>query len=97
MPNYEFFCEDCSCVTTGNFLYADRPETVPCTFCEKPARYMMSKPTVMHVALPDGTRRRGWADMKEAAKLNKEAAVARGETKRDIKKEIRKLGIGVEK
>lgn len=97
MPNYEFLCEPCMCVTTLNIPYSERPETVPCTFCSEPAKHMISLPAVMHVALPDGTRRRGWQDLKEAAKLNREAAISKNDVKKDIKKEIRKLKVGVEK
>lgn len=50
-------------------------------------------PALMQASYPDGHRRKGWAELREAAKLEKLAAVSKGDTKSEIKNEIRKLGI----
>lgn len=50
-------------------------------------------PMQMKASFPDGHKRKGWTDLKESARLEKAAAIARPETKREIKAEIRKMGI----
>jgi hypothetical protein len=52
---------------------------------------------VMEVALPDGTKRKGWDKLKEAAKLNVEASTSKGESRKEIQAEIKKLGIRMNK
>lgn len=94
--NYEYFCESCQHVSVGNYLSSERPSTLACEECNGTAEYRISMPQIMKVALPDGTRRKGFAELKEASKLNKLASAATDETKREIKKEIRKLGVRTE-
>ena len=43
-------------------------------------------------AFPDGIKRRGFSDLKEVAKLEKESALAKPDKKKEIAAEIRKLG-----
>lgn len=50
-------------------------------------------PMQLRASFPDGHKRSGWQDLKESARLEKIAAVANRETKKEIKAEICKLGI----
>lgn len=51
-------------------------------------------PAIMKASYPDGLKRKGWADLKESAKLEKERAVARTDAqKNEIAQEITKMGI----
>lgn len=69
-----------------------------CPECEEPAgERAISSPNSTKASFVDGHRRKGWDKLKEAASLNKQRAVAREDTKKELTKEIRKLGVGVEK
>lgn len=51
-------------------------------------------PAIMSAAYPDGYKRKGFTELKEAAKLEKERAVARTDSQRnEITKEITKMGV----
>lgn len=96
MPNYEYYCMKCDITVTAQFPYDKRPEMVECTHCGNPgAEYLISAPNLMvKEALPDGTKRKGWSDLKEASKLNKEMAVTKEDgNKKRIASEIRRLGV----
>jgi hypothetical protein len=54
-------------------------------------------PNFTKASYVDGHKRAGWQDMKEAAKLNKQVATARGDTKKEIKAEIRKMRVRMTK
>ncbi len=96
-PTYEFKCHTCEHITDHNYKFAERPETMPCSACGDMAMYTTSMPNIMHVALPDGTRRKGWDVMKEASKLQKAAyKETNPDTKNDLKKEIKKMGVRTE-
>lgn len=92
MPSYTFYCEDCNTVTDATYVYTERPETIPCTACEGTAKYQISAPMVLRASYRDGVKRAGWKDLREASKLNKEAAVAKDGNRKQIEKEIGKLG-----
>lgn len=56
------------------------------------ARKCISTPMIMTAALPDGTKR--FSDMKEAAKLKTvKSQTNDADTRKNISKEIRKLGV----
>lgn len=91
MPTYSYHC-DCGSETSHTCEYSKRPEIIICDGCgHESAMYAISAPNVMRTALPDGTKRKGWAEMREASKMNKQAAVAQGETKKELVREINKI------
>ena len=93
MPTYTYVCEKCEHVTDSFHKLSDpRPEQVPCEQCGDPARFRISAPMVMQVALPDGTKRKGWQDLREASKLNRQRAEASDSTRKEMTQEIKKLG-----
>lgn len=65
-----------------------------CPICEEEAFYRQLKmPSNTKASFVDGTKRKGWSDIKEAAKLKREAAVSRGDKRKEIAAEIRKMGV----
>ncbi len=96
MPNYEYTCDQCETVTIHFRSFERRHEKAEC-LCGAEASYTISAPALMQASYPDGTRRKGFQDMREAAKLSTEAASAKQGTKKEIAGEIRKLGIRVSK
>lgn len=96
MPNFEFKCQECESVTTEFFKIADRPEVITCD-CGGTAKFQLSAPNIMGTALPDGTKRKGWAEMREASKINKQMANEKPENRKEMAKEIRKLGVKFDK
>ena len=92
MPNYEWSCEQCGNHWEAVVRYEDRDSPQACSECGSVGARHFPSPTVLKASYPDGHRRKGWADMKEIARLKVEAAGARKEAKKDIVSEIRKLG-----
>lgn len=67
-----------------------------CPECSEPAgERAISAPHSTKASYVDGTKR--FTDLKEAAKLNKQKAVSKGETKKELAREIKKLGARLEK
>lgn len=101
MPTYDFQCLGCDTIVDHFVPYErrDDPDQVPlCLVCGGAEhRRLFPAPRVMSASLPDGTKRRGWSDLKEAAKLNVEAAGSKRDTAREIRKEIKRIGVKVEK
>lgn len=95
MPTYTYVCDTCEVATNEFFPIEQRPQTITCISCGKTSEYRISAPMVFKAAYLDGTKR--FADLKEAAKLNKESAHSKPDRQKEIAKEIRKLGVGVEK
>lgn len=93
MPNYEYLCQQCSCVTEKEYKYEERPKLISCQYCGEPAQYWISAPNVVGKAsYLDGQKREGWAELKEAAKLEKHAAVEPNvATRKAIQNEIRNI------
>ncbi len=95
MPNYDFLCRECGTIMIENHKWESRPDGIICA-CGGIADYTIAMPNINGKAsYLDGTKR--FANMKEAAKLNVEAAGARNETKKEIAKEIKRMGVGVSK
>lgn len=89
---YEFQCVNCLTVINEFRKYEDRDRTAVCFFCEHAMkRIFKSAPGQMNVALPDGTKRKGFQELKEAAKLETEAMDNRPEERNRIMKEVNKL------
>lgn len=64
--------------------------------CGQKAEYQFPAPMIMSASYPDGVRK--FTDMKEAAKLNREAVDSKSkETKKEIAAEIKKMGVRVSK
>lgn len=69
-----------------------------CTNCgENTGKRVMSSPNVTRASYVDGTRRKGFRDLKEASKLNIQASNSRDETKKEIHKEIRKMRVDIKR
>lgn len=96
MPNYDYYCEPCHEDRILQVKYEQR-DMVDCPVCCEPMKRQVSMPMNLRASYPDGMRRKGWQDLKEASKLNVDAAGARAKEKAEIKKEIRKIGVEVEK
>jgi hypothetical protein len=92
MPNYDYCCDTCDSITVEQYKIAEKPETITCA-CGGTAKFQIGAPMVMGTALPDGTKRKGWAQLREASKLNKSMAAAKPENRREMAKEIKKLGV----
>lgn len=98
MPTYTYVCTNCAHVTDARFsLKEERPEIIKCEACyQESAAYTLSAPMVTRASYLDGTNR--FRDMKEASKLNVEAAKSSSQdTKKEISKEIRKMGVTLTK
>lgn len=96
MPNFLYLCEVCESESFHNFRFEDRPKEVECS-CGGRAEYRISMPNVVGKAsFLDGHKRKGWSELRDAAALNKEKAVAKGDSRKSLEKEIRKLGVKVE-
>lgn len=93
-PTYTYRCEKCDQVTDGFFrLTETRPDELPCIVCGESATYELASPLVMRNSHPDGVKRKGWADLKEASKLNRAVAGTDNlEEKAALKREIKKTG-----
>lgn len=97
MPNYDFTCQDCKHPFRENVQYTKRDEPLACPECGSTNSYRhFPTPAVTKASYPDGTTNR-FATLKEASKLNKEAASAKPDRKKEIAKEIRKMGVKLTK
>lgn len=95
-PTYEFHCEVCESITVEQFSMSARPDSIECV-CGGKSHYRISAPNLMlKEAMLDGTKRKGWAEMREASKLNKEIGLQRTEQdKKRIEHQIKRLGVQV--
>lgn len=94
-PNYDYACETCDSVTIENFRIAERPDSITCA-CGGTAKFRIAAPNLMQASFPDGTRRKGWSELREASKLNKAMAVEKkADRKREMAAEIRKMGVKI--
>lgn len=97
MPTYNYRCDNCDVVHIESFPIANRPDSVGCPLCGESAHYEIAAVAFTKASYVDGHKRKGWADFKEANKLVREAAVSKKDTAREIRKEIKKMGVKVEK
>lgn len=92
MPLYEYKCATCEIVSEEVKSYEDRFTVVKCLMCNGDMqRAFMTAPAQQNVSLPDGTKRKGFSDMKEAAKLEAEAMDSRPEERKRLESEVKKL------
>ena len=96
MPTYTYRCSSCQEITDGFFALKDtRPDQIECKSqgCAGVAEYELSVPMHMKASYLDGQRSKAWKDVKEASRLNRDAAVeSNPETKAGMEKEIKKIG-----
>lgn len=99
MPNYSYYCESCETTSDHLFRIGSRPDTAPCGECDKSAIYVLVPPAIMTHAYLDGTKRKGFQDLKEASKLNRLAAGTDNQAeKQTLKNEIQnKLRVNISK
>lgn len=94
---YYYKCK--SCEDTVRVEWTDRVETPnDCAVCGHKEEFQWlggEAPSVMMHAYLDGVKRPGFAEAKEASKLTREASNTAGnsQTRKEIKKEILKMGI----
>ena len=95
-PNYTYSCNVCGSTTEEFFKYSERPDIITCA-CGGVANHTITAVGLMvKEAYLDGTKRKGWTEMKEASKLNKEKAVARDDkSRKEIAAQIKKLGVKI--
>lgn len=98
MPNYDYHCEECESINVENHPMTSRPETSVCA-CGGKSHYKISAPNLMiKEAFLDGTKRKGWAEMREASKLNKEMVTQKNTADRKkIEKQIKQMGVQIRK
>lgn len=98
MPNYDYECIICLVLEERQVIYEDRDEQF-CMKCENPLKRHFPAPMVTRASYPDGHKRKGWAEMREASKLNQEAIVSKSDShKKQIATEIRdKLKVNISK
>lgn len=98
MPTYSYRCRECESVTEDFYKFSDRPDTITCA-CGSVADHTITAVGLMtKEAYLDGTKRKGFGDLKEASKLNKLANVSSDrESKRQIANEIRRMGVQLKK
>lgn len=93
-PMYDFLCPECETGEERNVPYAER-EDQQCHTCGKVLLRMFPAPMVLSASFPDGHKRKGWSEMREASKLNKESANSPHDRRKEIEKEIKKLGVDI--
>ena len=90
-PNYEYRCPDCQHEQVENVRMDDRDtKNIACEQCAASTTRVISAPTLMVAAYPDGVKRPGWADVLATAKLAEAKAKAdwRSDDATQINKEL---------
>lgn len=88
----DYVCTGCDYQDTDRVVRRDEQDSQACPECSTVLTRVLGVPAVMGVALPDGTYRGvEYQKMKEAAKLEKQAANLPVEKRGELRKEIRKL------
>ncbi len=91
MPTYDYSCEECDLFWDTNVPYEDREKQL-CGECGTLAKYHFPKGGIMKASYPDGHKRKGFAEMKEARKLEIQAAhCPSNATRNEIAKEIKTI------
>lgn len=92
-PTYEFQCVECESVNVEEFRMAERPESITCA-CGGKANYKISMPNrAFKEAYLDGTKRKGFSELKEANRLHRVRDTTRdSEERKRISSEITRLG-----
>lgn len=103
-PNYSYECTNwvCRISFVDNVPMAERDTHYTereCPSCREvgSVKRLLDMPNLMQTALPDGTKRRGWNDLREASKINKQMAGLPPEQRGEASNEIKKLNVKFEK
>lgn len=97
MPTYVFECQVCSQYTEEQFRIADMPDSIDCG-CGGNAVRIIQAPEVLKASYPDGHKRKGWSELREASTLTKEKRGTRDkQEQKRIANQIRKLGVNITK
>lgn len=98
MPIYQYECRECETYWEVIVPYSQR-DSQPCPACTSlNVETLLAAPTVLRASYRDGHKRKGWQDLREANKLVREKALARGDqNRREIANEIKRIGVKVEK
>lgn len=92
MPVYEYTCPTCEIDYVEFRPYEERDTAGKCDAClGDTTRAWRTAPGQMGTALPDGVKRKGFAELKEAAKLENTAFNSRPKDRPAIMKEVQKL------
>lgn len=99
MARYLFHCSSCDTDTDLDYPIGTRPDQAPCPVCAKVAEYVLVPPGIMTHSYLDGQKRKGYQDIREASKLNVEAASTDDpQKKKEIHAEIsNKLKVDIRK
>jgi predicted nucleic acid-binding Zn ribbon protein len=94
MPSYKsvtYLCGECA-HSWGELVERDKEhEVMPCPICCGEARVTISAVTVLKASYPDGTKREGFAELKEASKLEAEMFNKKPEDRGELKKAVKDL------
>jgi len=89
---YDYRCLTCGWHDVQLHTKGEHPPSVTCESCSGSAVYVLGAPTVMNVALPDGTKR--FTDLKIQHQLKQAAAQAKAERnfseEKRLKSELKK-------
>lgn len=96
MPSYDFYCTHCGNEDIMVVAYERRDDLYSCSECGEDLTRRFPTPMIAKASHPDGTTKR-FRDLKEAAKLEKEAANSKPDRKAEITREIKKLGVTTRK
>lgn len=98
MPNYDYLCYECEKIHIILVPYEDRDSSeILCPECGIPGlERRMIMPNITKASYPDGTTNR-FQNFREAVALQKEAADSKSDRKKEIAKEIKKLGVTIAK
>lgn len=75
--NYDYKCQECGGESVHNVSYSKRDLPHPCFKCGGlSVRFYKKMPGLTKASFVDGTKRKGWADLKATAKLEEARAQA---------------------
>lgn len=94
MPIYDLKCKACNINYEEFKSYEDRFLPGKCEMCGgQTERAFNNAPSQMNIALPDGFKRKGFSDLKEAAKLESEAMDSRADERKRLTDEVKRLRV----
>lgn len=100
MPNYSWQCRDCEVSVEIHRPMAQSDIPPGAEFeCLCPRhkaiqwQRVYEMPGTTKESFLDGHKRKGWSELKEAAKLQREAAVSSRDKRKEIAQEIRRMGV----
>ena len=89
---YDFLCKSCGFRHDEIFHKGEQPETLDCPSCGEEMKEVIGAPMPLRASYHDGYRRGGdYQLVKEASKLEVQAANLPHEKRKELKQEITKL------